>query len=174
MGGSGAYSTDARLLCLLCDFWWVILLIFLAGVASGGYLYYRHRQASNEPVLGTGDVQVTLRWDTTDDLDLWVTDPSGETIFYSHPASASGGKLDVDANARCNNPIDNPVENVFWPAGKAPGGHYKVEVAFYARCENQHSTVPFTVRVLVDGKVRTFHGSVSSAGDRVSIFEFTR
>ena len=174
MGRSGAYSTDDRLLCLLCDFWWVILLIFLAGVASGGYLYYRHRQASNEPVLGTGDVQVTLRWDTTDDLDLWVTDPSGETIFYSHPASASGGKLDVDANARCNNPIDNPVENVFWPAGKAPGGHYKVEVAFYARCENQHSTVPFTVRVLVDGKVRTFHGSVSSAGDRVSIFEFTR
>ena len=103
-----------------------------------------------------------------------MIDPSGEAIFYAHPASLSGGQLDVDANAGCNRPIEHPVENIFWPTGQAPQGHYRVEVVFYARCEDQIATVPFTVRVLVDGKVQTFENTVSSVGDRVEIFEFAR
>ena len=49
-------------------------------------------------VLQTGDVQVTLRWNTTDDLDLWVTDPFGDRVYYGNSQVASGGQLDVDAN----------------------------------------------------------------------------
>ena len=45
---------------------------------------------------GGGDVQITLTWDNTADLDLHVIDPQGERIAYFSPTSTSGGMLDVD------------------------------------------------------------------------------
>jgi uncharacterized protein YfaP (DUF2135 family) len=87
--------------------------------------------------LGGGDVQATLRWSGAADLDLHVFDPSGEEIYYFNPSSASGGRLDHDANADCNGPEDddNPVENVYWPTGKAPRGSYTVVVRVYKTCD---------------------------------------
>ena len=35
----------------------------------------------------TGDVQISLMWDNSNDLDLHCTDPSGERIFYGHKLS---------------------------------------------------------------------------------------
>jgi hypothetical protein len=45
---------------------------------------------------GFGDVKVTLTWDSTADLDLYVRDPDGTTISYQNTTSPSGGQLDVD------------------------------------------------------------------------------
>jgi hypothetical protein len=86
--------------------------------------------------LGGGDIQATLRWSGASDLDLHVTDPSGEEIYYAHPTSTSGGQLDHDANAGCNGPADddNPVENIYWPTSGAPAGAYTVWVKVYATC----------------------------------------
>src|SRR5205085_2107616 len=47
---------------------------------------------TTEPPLGTGDVQVTLRWSGTSDLDLHVTDPAGAEINFSTPTSPRGGQ----------------------------------------------------------------------------------
>jgi hypothetical protein len=87
--------------------------------------------------IGGGDVQTTLRWNGAADLDLHVFDPSGEEIYYRNTISASGGRLDHDANADCNGPADddNPVENVYWPTGKAPRGTYTVVVRVYKTCD---------------------------------------
>jgi hypothetical protein len=83
-----------------------------------------------EPELGTGDVQITLRWESSADLDLHVTEPNGTEIWYSDKGPTStGGRLDVDSNVGCNE--DGSVENVFWPVGQAPEGHYRVEVDGY-------------------------------------------
>ena len=86
--------------------------------------------------IGGGDVQVTLRWSGPADLDLHVTDPTDEEIYFHHRTSASGGSLDHDANAGCNGTEDddNPVENVFWPAAAAPAGRYSAWVKVYAAC----------------------------------------
>lgn len=45
-----------------------------------------------------GDLEVSLAWNGTSDLDLQVREPSGELITASHPRSACGGVQDVDAN----------------------------------------------------------------------------
>jgi uncharacterized protein YfaP (DUF2135 family) len=43
------------------------------------------------------DLRVTLTWDTpATDVDLWVTGPDGEKVFYSHRQGALGGTLDTD------------------------------------------------------------------------------
>jgi hypothetical protein len=80
-------------------------------------------------VLGTGDVQVTLEWGSNADLDLAVTEPSGERLsFGNRGPSSTGGQLDVDSNVSCPADASSGVENIFWPPAQAPSGTYTVEV----------------------------------------------
>ncbi|MFB2835849.1 hypothetical protein [Floridanema evergladense] len=116
-----------------------------------------------EPTLGTGVIQTTLRWSTKDDLDLAVTDPSGQTVFYRNKKVASGGQLDVDSNAGCQNTITNPVENVFWPSTGAPPGNYLVRVNLYQRCATQTGQIPFRLRLLVQGRTQELTGNVDDS-----------
>lgn len=111
--------------------------------------------------LGTGDVQVTLRWATSDDLDLSVTDPNGQAVSFFSPAVGSGGQLDADANAGCLEQSPEPIENVFWPPTQAPAGNYTITVSLFQSCTNGEP-VPFTVTLLVQGNTETLTGTVTS------------
>ncbi|HIK54129.1 MAG TPA: hypothetical protein IGS37_03055 [Synechococcales cyanobacterium M55_K2018_004] len=118
-------------------------------------------QQTRTQTLGTGDIQVTLRWTTTDDLDLAVIDPAGDTVAYFNRAVPSRGQLDVDANAGCSEPNSSPIENIFWPPGQAPRGQYRIEVNLYTRCNPGNQPIPYTLTLLVQGTTRTIQGSVS-------------
>jgi hypothetical protein len=84
-------------------------------------------------VLGTGDVQVTLEWFSNADLDLAVTDPTGDRLsFGNRGPNATGGQLDVDSNVGCPSDVSSGVENVFWPPAGAPAGGYVVEVTGFS------------------------------------------
>merc|ERR1712127_785590 len=96
-----------------------------------------------------GSVAVSLMWDHSDqairnDLDLWVTTPSGEKIGYFHRNSRCGGNLDVD---RMQN-ADQPVENIVW-LGKAPVGKYMVKVHNFSL--NHTKEIGFQVSVVMNG-----------------------
>jgi len=119
--------------------------------------------AAGEPVLGTGDIQVTLRWTSVDDLDLAVTDPAGDIVAYYNPQITSGGQLDVDANAACGEGNASPIENVFWPTSQAPQGQYNIEVNLFTRCTPSSDPIAFSLRVLVQGTVTNYDGTVSDA-----------
>jgi hypothetical protein len=125
-----------------------------------------------EPVLGTGDVQVTLRWTSLDDLDLAVTDPSGETAFFANPSIPSGGQLDVDSNAGCMSQFQNPVENIFWPPGNAPQGNYTASVTLFTRCNGDRAPIPFELSISLDGETQTQTGTVSDEAPS-QVFEFS-
>jgi hypothetical protein len=116
--------------------------------------------AAGTPTLGTGDIQVTLRWTTTDDLDLAVTDPQGQAVTYFSPSVASGGQLDVDANAGCGESNSSPIENIFWPPSQAPQGSYTVEVNLFTRCQPASGPIAFTLTLLVQGNTQTLTGTV--------------
>ena len=109
--------------------------------------------------LGTGDVQVSLLWSDTNDLDLHVIDPNGEEVDYNNIQSVSGGMLDHDANPGCGSTTTHPVENIFWGIGAAPHGTYEVLVDFYDLCTGGSATPAFTVRTLVDGTLSMFNGT---------------
>merc|ERR1712228_934049 len=96
-----------------------------------------------------GAVQVSLMWDHSNqnqrnDLDLWVTPPSGEKIGFSHRRSRCGGELDVDR--RQHDP--KPVENIVWTK-RAPKGNYTVRVHNFSA--NHTKAIPFTVGIVLDG-----------------------
>jgi hypothetical protein len=107
--------------------------------------------AINEVELGTGDVQVTLRWRTLADLDLHVIEPSGEEIYFGEATSDTSGQLDVDANHPCNQRTTTPVENVFWPTGQSPTGTFRVRVHYHPTCGDEGET-SFEVTINVTGR----------------------
>jgi len=117
----------------------------------------------------SGDVRISLLWNNTNDLDLHVIDPSGEKIFYGNKRSRSLGELDVDMNAAGSRWTKKPVENVYWPVGKAPSGHYRILVNLYS---DREGPTPFSVEVLNKGEISTFEGIAQWQGQLVPVCEF--
>lgn len=111
-----------------------------------------------------GEVQVTLLWDSHNDLDVHVYCPGGRHIWYKAKQGCRG-VLDIDANAnsglfqRYVPPTNSPVENVTWVNG-APSGTYKVYVKHYEHRGGQEPT-RYRVRVRVKDKEQVYSGTVS-------------
>lgn len=104
-------------------------------------------------------IRASLMWNTYDDLDLHVVTPKGEHIFYGRKTASCGGELDVDQNFRTPY-TRKPVENIRWAKGTAQPGKYTVYVQNYAHHEHDPKDIPFKVELEVDGKVKTFEGTV--------------
>ncbi|MAO69776.1 MAG: hypothetical protein CL983_01685 [Euryarchaeota archaeon] len=123
----------------------------------------------------TGDVQISLIWNNYNDLDLHVVCPSGERIFFDNRNSKCGGELDVDMNVK---PASRkPVENIYWPEGKAPRGTYKVYIHHYAKHNKgfRSNKDPTEFRLLVDmeGTKKEFKGEISNGEPLRLVAEFT-
>lgn len=127
---------------------------------------------SRSITLGTGDVQVTLRWDTDADLDLAVIDPFGDEVSFVEPRVLSGGQLDVDANQGCFERMASPVENIFWPDGEGAVGDYTAVVDMFLLC-NDAEPANYTLDILVDGEVITYTGSIANDLQESDRYSFT-
>jgi len=122
----------------------------------------------------SGSLAVSMSWDNTDDrhsdLDLWVTCPSGEKIYYMNKSSRCGGKLDVDRREQAH----DPVENVVWTSG-APAGKYKIEVNNYSS-RGGATEIPCEVMIVNDGgRPQKFHVRVPGrSGQTAHVTTITR
>lgn len=117
--------------------------------------------------LGSGDVQVTLSWDNDADMDLYVTEPNGNTIFFGDRISTTNGQLDIDSNFPCGSNLGS-IENIFWPLGESPTGTFEVRVNEFSTCGDGRGN--WELFVQVDGRlVLQESGSGSS-----NTFSFTR
>ena len=97
-----------------------------------------------------GNIQVTAAWQTASDIDLHVTDPMNEEVYYGHRQSASGGVLDHDANAACSS-APPTAENVYWASPTPPRGTYRARVVSYEQCGSPNT--PTTLSISVGGRV---------------------
>jgi len=71
------------------------------------------------------DVHVYLTWDTDrTDVDLWVTTPAGEKVFYSHRQGGGGESLFDD--------VTTGYGPESFTAKRAVTGEYKIEVNYYS------------------------------------------
>lgn len=114
----------------------------------------------------TGKVTVSLLWNTNDDLDLHVTSPKGDTIYYSNKRGSSGGQLDVDRQV--TEFVTNPIENIYWD--NPPSGRYTVKVNVYTKRSN--GSIPLKVRVLVNGESTLYELNVSGGMNNICTFDF--
>lgn len=109
--------------------------------------------------VSSGDIQVSITWDTYTDVDLYVRDPSGAVIYYAQKTSPTGGALDLDSNAACNPPF-RQNENIFWPTLSAPSGRYDVWVNLWSACSVTGATNWRITRVLRNEEAEVKEGVV--------------
>lgn len=119
-----------------------------------------------------GDIQVSVTWDTEADVDLHVIDPDGEEVYFGNRNSASGGELDLDANAACST-SQIFQENIGWSSGEAPSGGYTVRVEYWDGCGVAETNYVVTVSLrpgtpVIPGtpgaSVQTFTGRFTGGG----------
>lgn len=119
----------------------------------------------------SGQIQITLAWGTGADIDLYVTDPYGETISYQHTQSSSGGVLDRDARGACM-AGGHTIENVYWSSPQPPPGTYQVELHYYGTC-NAAGPTPTQVSISVGGQVIGVYNVTLYEQQRVPVAVFT-
>lgn len=106
---------------------------------------------------GTGDLQISIAWNTTDDIDLHVNYKSHKIHSYSyicwiHRNGLDGAFLDVDKNAFPTELTDKPVENVFWPKNSQPKGEVIIGLHFF-KSWSGNSRVPVIVLINNKGEI---------------------
>ena len=118
---------------------------FIAGVVLIAGCTPRLRPAPASPGAATVEgLSVRLTWDEPVDLDLYVTTPRGETIYYANPGVA------FVSDARCDGAPSERLEQVHW-RNPAPG-RYRVGVDFPEVCTGDVRAAAYRMVVDVDGR----------------------
>jgi hypothetical protein len=126
--------------------------------------------AAPDPPVPSGLV-VTLVWEAPVDLDLYVTDPAHETVYFANPRTRSGGVLERDA--RCaDDPGTRRRERVRWTA--PPPGRYRVGVDFLERCAGADTGMAaFQLLVDVGGQRQDVPGTARPSERLPLVLELT-
>ena len=145
-------------------------LLTRVAVAAGSGSLGAYDDATVEVVnVGTGDVQVSISWDSNADVDLHVIDPSDEEIYFGNDVGENG-ELDLDSNAACRG--DNVRnENITFPA-PAPRGTYSFYVDLWSACDTEATNWVVTVR-RKGHATQTFTGSFGSTETATEPVNFT-
>jgi Ca-activated chloride channel family protein len=89
----------------------------------------------------TVDLRVVLTWDTDlTDMDLWVTEPSGERCYYSHALTSVGGAITRDFTQGYGPEV--------YATRRALPGRYEIQTNFFGSGA-QSLTGPTTVQATV-------------------------
>lgn len=125
-----------------------------------------------------GPIQVSVAWDVPSDVDLYLVEPSGDTIHYNRSPSESGGVLELDSNAVCVGE-DLRNESITWPERTPAIGTYAVRLNYWSSCEQERTRWLVVVRVegevvRVEEGVFTGDGGFSgeAVGEQVTTFTF--
>ncbi len=78
------------------------------------------------------DLRVVLTWDAdATDIDLWVTDPAGETVMYSRNRSQTGGRISNDFTSGYGPEV--------YTIRRALPGTYTVRINYYGNRQQKFS-----------------------------------
>lgn len=121
------------------------------------------------------ELRISLEWFNYDDLDLHVTEPDGNKIWFSQKRSTkSSGFLDVDMNAGSGT-TRTPVENIAFTLPRVQEGSYKVQVHQFSKRENVD--FGFNIQIESQGNVIDLnHGKAVNQGVYVDActFDYTK
>lgn len=137
-----------------------------AGCASAPALLTAPVQAPPAP----GDLRVELVFGEGADLDLYLTDPSQETVYFANtPSQVNGGRLAADRRCEARAPR---IEVVVFE--NAPPGRYRVGVDHAEGCEAGGAAAQsFLVVVEADGQRTEMRGEIPRGRFLARVLEFT-
>lgn len=103
---------------------------------------HAQRLAAQGPAA-PGELRVQLGFGAAADLDLYVTGPDEETVYYANTPGKAGGALVEDRRCAHEGPR---IESVRFPAPLLPG-RYRVGVDYPHGCGDATAPAPFVVRI---------------------------
>jgi hypothetical protein len=113
-------------------------------------------------------LRVLLAFGPAADLDLYVTDPLEETVYFANSPSASGGRLEADL--RCDSPgSGDRIEVVRFADPRA--GRYRVGVDHPKGCGGEQPA-GFALAVVRDGVAEIQGGSLRPLEFRLAALDF--
>jgi uncharacterized protein YfaP (DUF2135 family) len=115
----------------------------------------------------TGEITISMTWNSTDDLDLHVITPDGNEIYWND-TEVDGGVLDVDANSDEDYLSTTPVENVYFAEPMA--GEYWVYILDYE--DRSEGDTEYLVRVTIGDESQVFTGTINGEDDFVEVVGF--
>jgi hypothetical protein len=119
--------------------------------------------SADEPV----GLKVVLSFRSDVDLDLYVTGPLAETVYFANHTSKSGGEISRDVRCDSEDPrIEEVVFNSPIP------GRYRVGVDFPARCSGDPAAAAYAVLVKHPGEELRKTGVVQLEQFDVAVLEF--
>lgn len=103
-----------------------------------------HSNSTAQNALIKSNMVYVLQWDTNySDLDMYVTDPSNQTIWYGNRSISGRAHQDVDdVNGY------GPEVTTYFTNGNAPAGNYEVNINYYST--HGAGTTHYTVDVLLN------------------------
>ncbi len=104
---------------------------------------------------GEGVVRVRLAFGEGADLDLFVSDPRQETVYFANKRSRSGGVLGRDL--RCPDPAPR-IESVEFEAALA--GRYRVGVDYPSACPGFAGEAAYVVEISRNGDTTVLRGLI--------------
>ncbi len=110
---------------------------------------------------------VRLAFGAEADLDVYVTDPLLETVYFANKSSRSGGRILEDV--RCDED-QIKVEEVRFDAPMP--GRYRIGIDYPNACAEGNRESPYAVSVQHDGKRREAQGSASLHRFEIVVLEF--
>ena len=117
-------------------------------------------------------LSVLLTWTAPVDLDLYLTDPTSETVYFANTPSRSGARLVRDA--RCGDVGD--ARTPFVEVANFPEplpGRYRVGVDFIDTCaEPEDQLVSFRVTVRIGSGQQQTTGTIRLAQFQPIVLEF--
>lgn len=105
------------------------------------------------------------------DLDLYVTDPRLETVYYANTPVDSGGRLLRDQ--RCDTPAEEGVRVEEIRFEVPPPGGYRIGVDHPEICEGGDDVVPYALAIDADGERRGLLGLTRWLRFQTIVLEFT-
>jgi hypothetical protein len=117
----------------------------------------------------TTGVVVQLVFGEEADLDLYVTDPLLDTVYFARHESRTGGRISSDVRCDTAGPrIEEVRFDAPWP------GRYRVGVDHPTRCDGTPAPAPaaFAVTVYADGRRYHAKGSVALEQFEVVVLHF--
>jgi hypothetical protein len=91
-------------------------------------------------ILGGGDLQVTLTWNTPGtDMDLHVIEPNGNHVYYASRTGTTA-RLDVDDRDGFG------PENIFVTSAQAAAGTYQIYIVYFSGAPPTTSTIAVNLR----------------------------
>jgi hypothetical protein len=120
-------------------------------------------------VAGESGMRVTLTWDSPVDLDLYLTDPTWETLYFGNNPTRTGATLVQKAS--CGHDDAKPAVELARVFDPAPGP-YRIGIDFIDACHSDLDQVPYRIVVDVDGQRREMTGEAGLARFDVVVMEF--